>query len=294
MSPWINYHHLYYFKTIAEFQSVSKAAEKLRLGQPTLSAQLKQLETALGVELFQRINKKLVLTEHGKIALNYAQNIFQLGSEMYEVLHDKIRPQKEHLCIGSLDSIPKQITFQIVKAVLKHTPCQITLLEGNSDELLRELGAHKVDILISNHLPRGSEAKGLRHTVFSKKPVSFYGAPKFKHLKKNFPESISGKPVIFPTFHSKLRYDLDHWGQTYNIEYDVVVESQDIAVKKLMAVEGLGLIPSASHGVMTQTERGELVEIGKLSGVIEELYLVYANRRIENPVAQHLIKTFKI
>ena len=62
MSAWINYHHLYYFKAIAEKGSVSKAASKLRLGQPTLSAQLRQFEEALGVQLFERQHKKLILT----------------------------------------------------------------------------------------------------------------------------------------------------------------------------------------------------------------------------------------
>ena len=109
MNQWINYHHLYYFKTIAEEGSVSKAAEKLRLGQPTLSAQLKQFEDSLGVALFERQHKKLILTEQGKLALDYAKNIFRMGSEMYEVLHDRLKPLKPSLHIGALDSIPKQI-----------------------------------------------------------------------------------------------------------------------------------------------------------------------------------------
>ena len=89
-NPWINYHHLFYFKTIAEEGSVSKAAEKLRLGQPTLSSQLIQFEDNLGVKLFDRSHKKLILTEQGNIALDYAKNIFRMGSEMYEVLHDRL------------------------------------------------------------------------------------------------------------------------------------------------------------------------------------------------------------
>ena len=83
MNKWINYHHLYYFKTIAEEGTVSRAAEKLRLGQPTLSAQLKQFEDQLDVQLFERVNKRLVLTEHGRIALDYAKNILDLRGKMW-------------------------------------------------------------------------------------------------------------------------------------------------------------------------------------------------------------------
>ncbi|MFY7929999.1 MAG: LysR family transcriptional regulator, partial [Oligoflexus sp.] len=89
MNPWINYHHLFYFMTIAETGSVSKAAQKLRLGQPTLSAQLKQFEENLGVQLFERQHKKLILSEQGRVALDYARSIFKMGNEMYEVLHDR-------------------------------------------------------------------------------------------------------------------------------------------------------------------------------------------------------------
>ncbi len=294
MTNWINYHHLLYFKTIAEENSVSKAAEKLRVGQPTLSAQLKQLEDALEVQLFERHHKKLVLTEQGRVALEYARNIFSMGSEMLEALHDRLKPAKPALCIGALDSIPKQIILQMVKTAIKISPCQITLVEGRSDELLRELSAHRVDLLLTNFVPTALQAKGLTHRLISRKGVSVYAAPKFKALRKDFPNSILSQPMILPTYDSKLRYDLDHWSQTSEVKFETLVESQDIGVKKLMAVNGLGLLPAASHTVNRQVLAGELVEIGPLKGVFEELHLVAAKRKIENTIAKELMKSFSV
>lgn len=294
MNPWINYHHLLYFKTIAEENSVSKAAEKLRLGQPTLSAQLKQFEEALGVKLFERQHKKLILTEQGRIALDYARGIFAMGTEMYEALHDRLKPTKTAICIGALDSIPKQIVLQTVRAALRVASCQISLIEGKSDELLRELAGHRVDILLTNFVPTSMEAKGLHHRMVTRKNVSIYGAAKFKCLRRNFPASIAGQPMILPTYDSKLRYDLDHWSKTFNIEFDVLIESQDIAVKKLAAVAGLGLLPAATHTVTRQMLGGELIEIGPLKGVSEELHLVTAQRKIENPIAKELMRSFSV
>ena len=161
MNHWINYHHLFYFKTIAEEGSVSKAALKLRLGQPTLSAQLKQFEDNLGVQLFERQHKKLILTEQGKVAFDYSKGIFRMGSEMYEVLHDRFKPLKPALHIGALDSISKQIILQLVKHAFRISPCQISLSEGHSDELLRELVAHRMDLMVTNFLPVGPAGKGL-------------------------------------------------------------------------------------------------------------------------------------
>lgn len=294
MSPWINYHHLFYFKTIAEEGTVSKAAEKLRIGQPTLSAQLKQFEDMLGVQLFDRKSKKLHLTEQGRVALDYAKGIFKMGSEMYEVLHDRLKPLKPSLHLGALDSVPKQIILQLVKHAFRISPCQISLSEGKPDELLRELVAHRMDLMVTNYLPLGTDAKGLFSKSITKKNVSFYGAPKFKTLRKGFPKSISGVPMILPTYDSKLRQDLDHWAKLHQIEMNIVIESQDIAVKKLMAINEMGIIPTATHTVTGQILRGELVEIGQLQGVHEELFLVTATRKIENPLAAKLRDSFQI
>lgn len=294
MSPWINYHHLFYFKTIAEEGTVSKAAVKLRVGQPTLSAQLKQFEDTLGVLLFERSHKKLTLTEQGKVALDYAKGIFRMGSEMYEVLHDRLKPLKPTLHLGSLDSVPKQIVLLLVKHAFRISPCQITLSEGKSDELLRELGAHRLDLMVTNFLPTGVDGKGLYPKSITKKNVAFYGAPKFKGLRKGFPKSISGAPMILPTYDSRLRQDLDHWAKLNKIELNIVCESQDISVKKLMATNAMGLIPTATHTVTGQVLSGELIEIGQLQGVYEELFLVTAQRKIENPIASKLRDSFVV
>jgi LysR family transcriptional activator of nhaA len=294
MVPWINYHHLYYFKTIAEEGTVSKAAVKLRIGQPTLSAQLMQFEDTIGVKLFERHHKRLTLTEQGKVALDYSKSIFKMGSEMYEVLHDRLKSQKPTLHIGSLDSVPKQVVLELVKQAFKISPCQISLSEGNFDLLLRELVNHRVDILISNYLPTGLDAKGLSPKVITKQNVSFFGNPKFKSLRKNFPASISGQPLILPNYDSRLRYDLDHWAKVNKIELNVVIEGADIATKKLIATEGLGIIATAQHTVMRQVLAGELSEIGSLQGVHEELFLITAQRKLENPVASKLMTTFEI
>jgi len=294
MSPWINYHHLFYFKTIVEEGTVSKAAEKLRIGQPTLSAQLKQFEDNLGVQLFERQHKKLLLTEQGKVAFDYAKNIFKMGSEMYEVLHDRIKPLRPSLHIGSLDSVPKQIVLQLAKHAFKISPCQITMSEGSPDQLLRELSAHRMDIMLSNFLPTGIDSKGLFPKAITKKNVAFYADVKFKNLRKGFPKSISGQPMILPTYDSKLRYDIDHWAKVHGIELNVIVEGQDIATKKLMAIEGLGILPTATHTVTRQVLSGELLEIGQLQGVHEELFLITANRKIENPIAAKLMSSFTV
>lgn len=291
---WINYHHLYYFMTIAELNSISKAAEKLLLGQPTLSAQLKQFEDHLGVQLFERQHKKLILTEHGALALEYARTIFKLGGEMYEALHDRLRPSKINIQLGALDSIPKQVMLQLTQAALKISPCSISLVEGKSDELMRDLASHKVDLAITNFLPKLEATKGMYHKVLSKKVIGIYGSAAFKHLRKNFPKSLNEQPLVLPTYDSQMRYDLEHWLKLNNLTIDIVAETQDTALKKLMAVNSMAMIPAASHTLRKQISEGELLLIGELKNVTEELYLISSQRKIANPVAAELMRTFTL
>jgi LysR family transcriptional activator of nhaA len=278
--------------TIAELNSISKAAEKLLLGQPTLSAQLKQFEDNLGVQLFERQHKKLILTEHGKLALEYARNIFKMGDEMYEALHDRLKPAKINIELGALDSIPKQVMLQLTQAALKIAPCSISLVEGKFEELMRDLTSHKVDLAISNFLPKLEATKGMYHKVISKRPLGIYGSPVFKSLRKKFPQSLNDQPFVLPTYDSQMRYDLEHWLRLNEILVDVVAETQDTALKKLMATSSMAMIPAASHTVQMQILSGELILIGELSNVTEELYLISAQRKITNPVAAELMKTF--
>jgi LysR family transcriptional activator of nhaA len=294
MKNWMNYHHLLYFKMIAEEDSVSKAAEKLSLSQSTLSAQLKQFEDTIGVKLFERHHKKLVLTDQGRITLDYARNIFNMGSELFEVLNDKIRPSRLSIQIGALDSVPKQILLQITKAAYKIAKCHVSIIEGKADEIFRELSAHRLDLVITNFIPTSVQIKSLVHRILSDKMVAIYGSAKFKSLRKDFPHSIQGQPFIMPTYDSKLRYDMEHWLKIRSIEIDPIAESQDIALKKLMAIDSLGLIPAAPHTVNRQILSGELFEIGKLEAVGEILYLVSAQRKIANPIAKELFKSFEV
>jgi len=293
-SPWINYHHLLYFKTIAEEGSVSKAAQKLRLGQPTLSAQLKQFESNLNVILFERQHKRLILTEQGEVALNYARTIFKLGNEMLEVLQDRLSPNRIHLQLGALDIIPKEVLFRLTNSAYQISPCTVSIAEGGVDELLRDLTAYKLDLFISNHLPLPKEIKGLQHRSLGKTPVSIFGSPKFKNLRKEFPKSIQGKPLILPTYEGRLRADLDHWLKSRNLIVDPVAETQDISLNKILAMQSIGLMPATLLSVSHEVAKGELVEIGKLDGITEELFIISAQRRISNPIALQLMKTFHL
>lgn len=288
---WLNYHHLNYFRMIANEGSIARASEKLRIGQPTLSAQLKQLEEMVGVPLFERRNRRLVLTDAGQDALNYANEIFRLGDEMLEVLKDAPTGKNTHLQIGALDGVPKSVLLSLVSAAYKIAPCTVSILEGKGDELFRELRAHRIDLIVSNYpAPAVEEAQVYAKSV-AKLPVSVYAPEKFAGLRKNFPKSLDGSAFVLPTAHSKLRHDLNHYFKLQGIRITPVAETQDNSLQRLLSEKGIGLAPLSEVKGFSEEN---LVKLGRLAGVYEEVWLISAQRKIENKIAARLVNSFSL
>ncbi len=292
MDSWLNYHHLFYFKVIAQEGSIARAAEKLRLGQPTLSAQIKTLEEKIGVALFERRNKRLHLTEAGRVALEYSNEIFKMGSELLEVLQDRKIPDRVHVELGALDSVPKHLISQMVKSAHRFRKCTVTILEGSSSDLIGELLAHRIDLILTNHLPSSNPDSPLFSKKIKECEVAIYGHPKFAGFKKNFPESLSGAPMVLPTRHSKMRLDLDQFFQTRKITPEISAETQDTALQKILGTEGVGLVPLTGVAAESYVKSKELLKIGSMPGIVENLYFLSAKRRIENPISNFLMTSF--
>jgi len=292
---WLNYHHLNYFRVIAAEGGIAKAAEKLRLGQPTLSTQLKQLEEMVGKPLFERRNRKMVLTEAGRAALDYSNEIFRLGDEMIEVLQDRSVGNQTHLQVGALDSVPKSVILSLVNEAYKISPsCTVSILEGKGDELFRELYNHKIDLILSNYPPPALEKNQVFSKSIAKLPVAIFGSPAFRSLKKSFPRSLNEQPFVLPTVHSKLRHDLNHYFKLQNIRVIPAAETQDTSLQILFAEQGIGLAPLSVVPADVLIKDEKLRRLGALKGVYEEIWLVSADRKIENPIASKLVKTFSL
>lgn len=292
--PWVNYHHLLYFKTIAMEGGIAKAAKKLRLGQPTLSTQLKQFEDTLGFTLFDRSRRSLQLTDAGKLVLGYATEIFRLGDEMVDALRDQHVASRIQVQIGSMDTVSKHLTLRVYQKAQEVFDCVVSVSEGHGDELLRELRAHRIDLVISNYAPPVGNTTGIHAKNIARMPVVVCGAPKFANLKRGFPESLRDQPFVLPSQHSKLRHEVEHFFKLRDIHVALQAEVQDTSLQKLMGAQGIGLIPIAQPAAEEMLADRELVALGTLPDVYEELWLIAANRRIQNPVAAAIMKEFKL
>ena len=290
---WLNYHHLMYFREIANEKSVSRAATKLCLGQPALSGQLKTLEKQLGQPLFERKNRTLILTEAGKFALQRANEIHHAGSLLLEVMDKGVMTSKINLKIGALDSVPKHLTLNLIAEAQEIQDCQVTIVEGRADDLLRELQAHALDFLILNYHAPISDRGGVFSRPLARAPIVVFGAPKFRHLKHGFPKSLHGQRFMLPTLSNKLRHDIEHYFRINDLLLEIFVETQDTSIQKMLGMEGYGLVALPEFSAKEHVSDKKLMRLGEMQGVYEEYWLISAKRSIENPVASKLIKEFK-
>ncbi len=292
--PWVNYHHLLYFKTIAQEGGIAKAAKKLRLGQPTLSTQMKQFEEMLGHELFDRSKRQLQLSDAGRMVLGYATEIFRIGDEMVDSLNDHHVAAKIQVQIGVTDTVPRYVAMKLFQKAKENFDCIVSMVGGHPDEMLRELRAHRVDLVVSNYPPAVSESPGFYARSITRMPIAICGSAKFAKLKAGFPESLSGQPFIFPHSQTKLRSDVEHFFKIRDIQIDVVGDVQDTALQKLMCGQGYGLICMARPAVEELVAQKDLSILGVLPDVYEEIWMIAAERRIQNPIAAKIMKEFAL
>jgi LysR family transcriptional activator of nhaA len=290
--PWLNYHHLLYFKTIANEGGVAKAAKKLRLGQPTLSTQLKQFEHVLGHTLFDRTKRHLTLSEAGKTVLGYAEEIFKLGDELLDALNDSHTSPKIQLQLGLTESVPRSVATQSFQLCIKHFNCNVTMSNSSLTELFRELRAHHLDLVMSTVVPPPSETSGFYSKLIARFPIVVCGSPTFLKLQNQFPKSLQGAPFITPHSSSKLYQHMNHFFKTHEIFVDKIAEIQDIAIQKKLALEGAGLIALPAPAAEEYIQSKDLIAIGTLADVYEELWFTTAQRRVLNPVAALLMREF--
>tara|TARA_B100000315_G_scaffold180706_1_gene169533 strand:+ start:49 stop:936 length:888 start_codon:yes stop_codon:yes gene_type:complete len=291
---WLNYHHLYYFWITAKEGSITGASKKLGIGQPTISTQIKNLEDALNQSVFSREGKRLNLTETGRVVLDYANQIFTLGNELMEVVKDGNFSRRPHIQFGALDSVPKSFVKMLIHSAQKICPCTIAVLEGEGEYLFRELEAHRIDLVISNFPPTVGESREYFSRFLAKFPISIFATKKFESLKRDFPKSLNEQPFIMPSLHSKLRHDLNHFFKINNISVDVLIETQDTSIQKLLGIESMGLVCLPEFAGKELVSEGKLVKIGTLRGVMEDFWLVSSPRKIPNPIAVTLMKNFEL
>lgn len=291
---FLNYHHLRYFYTIATEASLTRAAEQLNLSQSALSIQLKKLEEMFGCALFDREHKGLVLTEEGRIALDYAETIVRSGDELLQTLVNRGGLYQRVLRVGAAATLSRNFQLEFLHEVLDDTDVEVVVRTGPFHELLTQLEAHNLDLVLANQTVRSDRRQQVVSHRISEQAVSLVGKPRRGRRKKfRFPQDLDGRPMILPTADAAIRLSFDALMRRAGIHPIVAAEADDMAMLRLMARSGdaLTLVPPVV--VQDELKSGELVEYHQISEIHESFYAITAIRRYPNPILEKLMRSHR-
>jgi LysR family transcriptional activator of nhaA len=284
---FLNYHHLRYFRAIAQTGNLTRAAEHLRISPSALSIQLGQLEESLGQALFERRKKRLELTEAGRLALDYAETIFRSGEELLDALKHRVPKQRQILRVGAVATLSRNFQLELLRPFLARPDVELVLRTGALRDLLGMLEAHAVDLVLSNlPVPRDAETD-LRSHLLDEQEVSLVAHR--KNTRFRFPESLEGMPMVLPTLESSIRGPFDLLLEQHGVRPQIVAEVTDMAMLRLLAreAEAVTLVPRVV--VRDELSSGTLVELHRIRRIKESFYAITPARQFPNPLVKELL-----
>ncbi len=288
----LNYHHLLYFWTIAREGSIARACERLGLAQPTLSKQLQQLERALREKLFDRVGRRLELTDFGQMVFRYADEIFSLGRELQEVVEGRPDDRPQRFVVGVQDVLPKLIVHHLLKPAFEinesiHILCQ----EGKHLDLLGELAVHRLDLVLSDApVSPGTNVRAYNH-LLGECGISFFGSASLaRKYQKSFPQSLNGAPLLLPASNSAIRRDLDQWMSNHEIVPQLIGEFEDSALMKVFGQDAIGMFPAPDLIEDEVCRQFGVRVVGRTTEVRERYYAISVERRLKHPAVVAIFK----
>ena len=283
----LNYKHLHYFVSVAREGGIIRAAERLHLAPQTLSGQISQLEERIGVCLFNRTGRRMELTPMGKLALSYANEIFQTGAELEEILRGGGEEAFVTFRVGISDVVPKFVAYRLLAPVLDQ-PESVRLIcqEDRLERLLADMAIHRLDMVLADRpMPPGTEIKGYSHPL-GESAVALLAAPTLAaRLKGHFPQNLEGERLLLPGKDAALRRALPRWLEKRGISMRIVGEFEDSALMKAFGEGGAGVFPTALASLPDVVAHYRVEQLGVIEEIRERFFLISPERRLTHPAA---------
>ncbi len=285
---WLNYHHLLYFWTVAKEGGVSAAAEALHVAQPTVSAQIRALERSLGQKLFERHGRHLTLSTRGEAVFRYADEIFSLGRELLQTVKGDPQAAPRRFRVGVSDALPKITTYRLLEPALVMQPAfRLHVRIDKTERLLGELAIHALDLVVADApMTPSLRVRAFNH-LLGETSVSIFGAAELaRTLRRGFPRSLHGSPMLLQTSNTAVRQSLDQWFDVHQIQPHIVGEVEDMAMLQTLGEHGLGLFAAPTVVRTEICRRYRVTCVGELEKVREKFFAISVERRITHPAVR--------
>jgi LysR family transcriptional activator of nhaA len=281
----LNYKHLHYFRTVAKTGAINRAAEKLHLAPQTLSGQISAFEARLGVALFRRSGRRLELTDAGRTALGYADEIFHVGAELEEALQNRAAVPVHPFRVGIADVVPKAIAYQLLAPALTLAePVRLVCREDRLEQLAADLSIHRLDMVLADRpLPSSMDIKGYSHPL-GECGIAFLAARGIAgSLQQDFPANLHAAPLLIPGEDSALRAPLLRWLERKGIQPAIVGEFDDSALMSAFGQAGAGVFPVPLTTAPAVMRQYDVIEVGQTLDIRERFFAISVERRLSHP-----------
>ncbi len=281
----LNYHHLLYFWLVARERGLANACAKLRLSPSTISGQIHALEHTLDQKLFTKKGRRLELTDMGRIVYRYADEIFTLGKELQDAIHDRPAGKPLRLQVGIVDVIPKLVVKRMLAPALSlGIPVHLICVEDRLERLMASLAMHELDVVLADSTGESSVSlKTFNHLVMDCPTVMLGSKKLYQRCCGKFPLSLRGAPLLLPTMNTALRRAMDHWLSDKNMLPQIMGEFDDRALLEVYGESGLGIFPVPALIADAVVKQFKVWKIGVLKEIREKFYAITVERRITHP-----------
>ncbi|MRV73103.1 transcriptional activator NhaR [Duganella sp. FT92W] len=290
----INFRHLYFFWAVAKEGSVTRAAERLGLAIQTVSTQLALLDQSLGKALLTQQGRRLVPTEAGRVALDYADQIFQLEDQLQQALSD-VDAGRMRLTVGISDSLPKLVAYHLLATTQAlEKPVKLICMEDEYDALLADLALNKLDVVLTDRAVRATPSLRVFSHLLMESQMQLYGVPKLaRRYRRNFPLSLHGAPLLMPTRNNALRGRIDAWFVQHGVRPDVVGEFEDNAMLNTFGRNGMGLFFAPAVLAQDMREQFDVDLVGQAPELREQFYAISNERKIKHPAVEAILESLQ-
>jgi LysR family transcriptional activator of nhaA len=291
MEPDFSYRHLHYFWVVAQEGGMARAAARLGVAVQTVSAQVRELERALGHTLLRPAGRGLVLTEAGQAALRQADQIFALGAQLPAVVQEAAGTPVVRLHVGLCDGLPKLAVHRLLQPALQQPDLRLLCHEGEFEELLAALALHRLDLVLADHPAPPHPGLRIHGHALGRSAIAWYAAPALQAAaREDFPHCLARLPVLLPTGHAALRAALDRWFEQAGVRPRIVGEFEDSALLKTFGAGGLGLFPAVE---LVDEELHRLYGVacvGRCADAEQRFYAFCSERKVQHPLVQKVLE----
>jgi LysR family transcriptional activator of nhaA len=297
-----NFNHLYYFYIVAKLKSVTAAGRYLRTSQPSLTTQIKTLESNIDKQLLIKKGRSFELTPDGAKLFAICSKMFEVNDELENFLKGDERSDLQ-MNIGICTEIPRTFITNIIGLALKKYKPEnrpiIKMTSDTHDHLIHQLKLSKVNFVITNKPEHDVNLKILKEYSM---PVILAGSEDFINqlkLKNHKNGETNWKKIAgylaLPTDHLKLRSETNSFLLKHKIQYRSILESDIVSSIIRSTVDGMGFCLLPLPYIKKEIQQNILRPLTSMNGLWEhKIYIISRNSVEKNHFVENLRKELEV